>query len=89
MGRKFAAVLKKYDWLVNDLLPGERKVRIKGLIQILKSLNISPMQKHLYEDLRFLKQEGLNPIDVKEILDQGKPFKENIAYGVKLIESFL
>lgn len=84
--RRFELVIKKYLWLVKELLLNYNKRKIEALIQILELL---PTSSNLLKDRGLLSQLELNPDDVKEILENEKDFKDNISYGKRMLISFL
>ena len=86
--RKYEAVIRKYHWLVADLLPAFDNQKIRGLIQILESLP-TQLPQGILVNTEQLSKFGINSNDVAEILKNGKNFRENLVFGERILQSFL
>lgn len=84
--RKYLQVIKKYYWLVEDILPDERKHKIKILKVALQALSNPPDE---LRNTTITSQFGFYPIDIAEILENGRAFTENVEYGEYLLDSLL
>ena len=90
LAEKYAQVIIKYNWLVADLLPDYKKHKIKVEIIDLQALsNLPTLVQDQLRNPNIVSLWGFNPIDVTEILENNMAFKETIAYGKQLLESFL
>ena len=88
LNRKFESVIKKYHWLVGDSLHEFDKQKINGLIQILEFLP-TQLPRDKLKDVTLITQLEINPNDIKEILENGRAFRENIQFGIRILQSFL
>ena len=86
--RKFEAVIRKYQWLVKDLLRDFDGQRIRGLIQNLELLP-TQLSRDLLSNRNLLIKLEINSNDLREILENAESFRENLTYGKHLLESFL
>lgn len=70
--RKFESVIRKYSWLVNDLLPDYDKQTIIGIVESLELLPTAPipLRKEIFTD-SILAELEINPI-LKKILNMVK-----------------
>jgi len=57
----------------------------------IQSLELLPthLPKHILKNVGLLSQYGLNSDDIKEILENGRAFRENINFGIRILQSFL
>lgn len=88
--QKYSLIINKYNWLVEDLLADYNKQKIKVLIQGLELLQetIYPVKAEL-QNQNLLHELGLEPDDVREILENEKSFDDNIKFGRRLLGYFL
>ncbi len=86
--RKYEEVIKKYYWLVKELLRSYYKKNINFYITGLKNLPKTLKREEYRNKLRdaSLSQNlGINIEDLKEIFENGRAFKENLKFGVKIL----
>ena len=86
--RRFESVIAKYHWLVGDLLAGFDKQKIGSLIQVLEFLPSQLPHTYLGNTTLLLELE-LNPDDLREILANGREFKDNLEYSKGILSSFM
>ena len=92
--RNYDLVIKKYKWLVGDLLEKYFDSNVKSWIFDLASLAEINKKPDIYTRLvnllinrDLVRKDGLNPDDITELVRNPSEARKNIAYGIRLLRA--